>query len=118
VILTPNAEEARALTGEEDVEAAARALAGRTGAPVLVTLGADGALLLDGEPERLPALAVQVVDTTGAGDAVNGALAAELAAGRALPDAARFALAAAALSTTAPGARAGMPRRDEIAAAL
>jgi ribokinase len=118
VVLTPNADEARELAGEQDVEAAARALAARTGAPVLVTLGADGALLLDGDAERLPALAVEVVDTTGAGDAVNGALAAELAAGRPLRDAARFAMAAAALSTRAPGARAGMPRRDDVLTAL
>ena len=118
MILTPNADEARALTGEDDVEAAARALAARTGAPVLVTLGAEGALLLDGEAERLPALRVDVVDTTGAGDAVNGALAAELAAGRPLRDAARFAMAAAALSTRVAGARAGMPRRDDVLAAL
>jgi ribokinase len=116
VLLTPNADEARALTGEDDVEAAARALAARTNAPVLVTLGADGALLLDGAagPERLAAPKVVPVDTTGAGDTVNGALAAELAAGRPLRDAVRFALAAAALSTQAAGAREGMPRRDEV----
>jgi ribokinase len=113
-ILTPNASEAAQLTGERDPEAAARALSARTGAPVLITLGADGALLLDGDAERIPAPAVDVVDTTGAGDTVNGALAAELAAGRDLRDAARFALAAAALSTRAEGARGGMPRRDEV----
>ena len=118
VVLTPNADEARVLGGERDAEAAGRALAARTGAPVLVTLGAAGALLLDGDAERLPALAVEVVDTTGAGDAVNGALAAQLAAGRPLRDAARFALAAAALATGAAGARAGMPRRDDVLAAL
>ena len=118
VILTPNAHEARALAGEDDVEAAARALAARTGAPVLVTLGAEGALLLDGDVERLPAPSVDVVDTTGAGDAVNGALAAELAAGRPLREAARFAMAAAALSTRVAGARAGMPRRDDVLATL
>jgi ribokinase len=117
VILTPNAHEARALTGEEEVEGAARALAARTGAPVLVTLGGEGALLLDGEAERLPAPAVEVVDTTGAGDAVNGALAAELAAGRPLHEAARFAMVAAALSTRVAGARAGMPLRGEVLAA-
>jgi ribokinase len=114
-LLTPNASEAESLTGERDPAAAARALYARTGAAVLVTLGAQGALLFDGgEPERLPAQAVKAVDTTGAGDTVNGALAAELAAGRELAAAARFALAAAALSTRAPGARGGMPRRDEV----
>ena len=115
VLLTPNADEARELAGIDDVEAAARAL----GARLLVTLGADGALLLhEGVAERLPAPRVNVVDTTGAGDTVNGALAAELAAGRPLRDAARFALTAAALSTRAAGARAGMPPRDEVLAAL
>ncbi len=119
VVLTPNADEARELAGEDDVEAAARALAARTAAPVLVTLGAEGALLLDGgDAQRLPAPPVRVVDTTGAGDTVNGALAAELAAGRPLAEAVRFALAAAALSTTAAGARTGMPRRDEVLASL
>jgi ribokinase len=114
-ILTPNASEAAQLTGEREPEAAARALNARSGAPVLVTLGADGALLLDdGEVVRMPAPAVEVVDTTGAGDTVNGALAAELAAGRELHDAVRFALAAAALSTRAEGARGGMPRRTEV----
>ena len=113
-ILTPNASEAAQLTGEREPEAAARALAAKTGAPVLVTLGADGALLLDGDIERIPAPRVDVVDTTGAGDTVNGALAAELASGRELREAVRFALAAAALSTTAEGARGGMPRRDEV----
>jgi ribokinase len=118
VILIPNADEARELAGEEDAEAAARALATLSGAAVLVTLGAGGALLVDGGAvERLPAPAVDVVDTTGAGDAACGALAAELAAGRPLLEAARFAMTAAALSTRAAGARAGMPRRDEIVAA-
>jgi ribokinase len=117
-ILTPNATEAAQLTGEEDPEAAARALRERTRAPVLVTLGGEGALLLDddGTAQRLPAPRVEVVDTTGAGDALNGALAAELAAGRPLADAARFAIAAAARSTTREGARGGMPRRDEVPA--
>jgi ribokinase len=118
-VLTPNASEAAELSGEDDPEQAARVLSERTGAAVLITLGADGALLLEpgGEPTRLPATKVDVVDTTGAGDTVNGALAAELARGASLPDAARFALAAAAISTTKPGARGGMPRREEVRAA-
>ena len=114
-LLTPNATEAAALTGEDDPEAAAAALTARTGAAVLVTLGASGALLVDaGSCQHLPALQVTPVDTTGAGDTVNGVLAAELAAGRPLAAAARTAMAAAARSTLATGARAGMPRRDEL----
>jgi len=113
-ILTPNAGEARELTGEEEPEAAARALRERTGAPVLITLGADGALLVVDEVAHIPAPRVQVVDTTGAGDTLNGALAAELAAGRDLREAAAFAVRVAALSTRVAGAREGMPRRDEV----
>ena len=117
-ILTPNEGEASALTGERDAEAAARALAARTGAPVLVTLGARGVLLLDGaNAEVLPAPRCEVVDTTGAGDTFNGALAAELAAGRSVRDAAAFAVTAAALSVGAAGARGGMPRRADVEAA-
>jgi ribokinase len=115
-ILTPNAHEAARLTGEDDPERAARALRARTGAPVIVTLGGDGVLVLEHDDaiERIPAPKVDVVDTTGAGDTFNGALAAELAAGRALTDAARFAVAAAARSTTGEGARGGMPRREDV----
>jgi ribokinase len=120
-ILTPNAGEASALSGEEEPEAAARALAARTGAPVLVTLGRDGVLVARKVSdtflaERLPAPSVTAVDTTGAGDTFNGALAVALAEGRPLRDAAAFAVAAAALSTRAAGAREGMPRRDEVGA--
>ena len=86
---------------------------------MLVTIGADGALLSPATRSSvLPAPAVDVVDTTGAGDTVNGALAAELAAGRPLREALRFAMAAAALSTRAAGAREGMPRRDDVLATL
>jgi ribokinase len=114
-LLTPNATEAAALTGEDDPELAAGALAALTGAAVLITLGASGALLLDaGSRLHLPAGQVTPVDTTGAGDTVNGVLAAELAAGRPLAAAARTAMAAAAQSTLTTGARAGMPRRDEL----
>jgi ribokinase len=114
-LLTPNASEAMALAGEDDAEAAAVALAARTGAPVLVTLGARGALLVDGdEHELLAAAPVEVVDTTGAGDTLNGALAAALAGGSGLREAARLAVRAASLSTRRPGARGGMPRADEL----
>jgi ribokinase len=118
-VLTPNAAEALALTGAADPEAAARSLTERTGAPAIVTLGAEGALLAEpgAAAERIGAWAVEVVDTTGAGDAFNGALAAGLASGAPLADAVRLAVTAAGMSCRAAGARAGMPRREELRAA-
>jgi ribokinase len=106
-ILTPNREEARALTGEADPTAAARALIARTGAAVVVTLGADGALLVtpEGTATTIPAPAVRAIDTTGAGDVLSGTLAAALAAGVALPEAVSAAASAAARSVTVVGAR-------------
>ena len=118
-LLTPNAAEACVLSGVQDPQAAARALAKRTGAPVVVTLGADGALLADGGGlERVAPLPVRAADATGAGDAFSGALACELAAGAALRDAVRFAVAAAGLSTEGRGARDGIPVRASIESAL
>jgi ribokinase len=116
-ILTPNETEATSISGKSSPESAAEALAGRTGAPVIVTLGGDGALLFEeGRLERLPALSVDVVDTTGAGDALNGILAAELARGAELREALRWALVGASLKTTVSGAQAGLPSREAIAA--
>lgn len=118
-ILTPNEAEAEMLSGAAGPEAAARALAARTSRPVVITLGADGALLLEGDRvERLPATRVAPVDTTGAGDALNGILAAELARGASLREALRWAMVGAALKTTVAGAQAGLPGREEIAARM
>ena len=94
---------------------------------VVVTLGAAGAFVSHREDKlrgdgrehyRVPAEAVQAVDTTGAGDAFNGALAASLALDPEQPFAAhvRFASRYAALSTERPGAAAAMPRRAEVEA--
>ena len=134
-IITPNAGEAAELTGEQDPEAAALALTARTGAPTLVTLGARGVLGATPVPGTFvaptpsaeplsartvpgtflaPAPQVAPVDTTGAGDTFNGALAVALAEGRNLQGAVAFAVAAAALSTRAEGAREGMPSRGEV----
>ncbi|HTU31571.1 MAG TPA: PfkB family carbohydrate kinase [Solirubrobacteraceae bacterium] len=99
--------------GSADAAVALRAL-GRAG-PTLVTLGAAGALVDDGDVvHSLPALAVEPVDTTGAGDCFCGILAARLAAGDELLDAARLATAGAALATLAPGARGALPGIEEI----
>jgi ribokinase len=122
-ILTPNAREAATLSGEADPERAAIALHRRTEAAVVVTLGGDGALVVDGPPgasktTRYAALHVDVVDATGAGDALNGILAAELARGAEFGDALRLATAGAALSTRAVGARTGLPTRSEVVEAL
>src|SRR5688500_609988 len=108
-IVLPNEGEATTLTGQSDPQAAARALAGQTRGPVIVLLGSAGALRHEpgGSPEteRLPAPTVAVVDTTGAGDAFVGALAAHLAMGKPLREAAAAAVEAASQSVTSAGAR-------------
>jgi ribokinase len=83
---------------------------------VVVTLGAAGALIVraGSAAVAVAAPAVHPVDTTGAGDTFNGALAAGLADGLDLVGAVRRAVAAASLSTTRPGARGGMPTRAEL----
>jgi ribokinase len=117
-ILTPNAGEAASLTGESDPEHAAIHLAARTGTWVIVTLGPAGALVVRGDQAQLvPAWPVDALDMTGAGDAFSGVLAGALAAGLDVPSSVRRANVAAALSVTAIGARAGMPRTDQIDAA-
>jgi ribokinase len=86
-------------------------------ATVVTTLGAAGCVVVQGPLEtQVPGIAVDVVDTTGAGDCFAAALAYALATGRAPRDAARFAVAAAALSVTQPGARGGHPTRAETTA--
>jgi ribokinase len=121
VLLTPNAGEAAAVARSDgrDPVADARAITGRTGAPVVVTLGGDGALVADpaGGVERVPPRPAAARDTTGAGDTFNGVLAARLAAGDDLVEAVRTANVAAALSVTAVGARGGMPTGEAITAA-
>ena len=85
---------------------------------ILVSVGPAGGLLVEaGRSTAIPAPVVTVVDTTGAGDALNGALAAGLAGGMPLADASRRAVTAASLAVTRAGAREGMPRLDELQAA-
>jgi ribokinase len=121
-VLTPNEGELAALAGADGgPAAAAKRLLGPDpgGRAVLVSLGERGALLVVGGRTRtIPARRVEAVDTVGAGDALNGTLAAGLAAGRSLTEAAQRAVLAASLATTRPGARAGLPTADELEAAL
>jgi ribokinase len=89
------------------------------GGHVLITLGDRGALLVGEEgPLWVPAATVAAVDTVGAGDTLNGALAAGLASGLSVSEAARQAVAAASLATTRAGAREGMPTARELEAFL
>jgi ribokinase len=117
-VLVPNREELAALVGHPlpDLHAvadAARTLRGP--AAVVVTLGADGALLCEeGAVHLVPALPVTPVDTTAAGDAFCAALAVALAEGRPLHEAVRAANATAALTTTRPGAQPSLPTRAEV----
>ena len=111
----PSIEDAQALSGLKDAEAIID-WAHRLGAKcVLLKLGPDGALVSDGaRRERIPGYKVTAVDATGAGDCFCGACLARLAAGDSLWDAARYAYAAAALSTTGFGAVAPLPRPEAV----
>jgi ribokinase len=126
-VLVPNEGEATALAAPSPAAPsilspadAASALAERRAGAVIVTLGAAGSLLArPGAPVRLvPAFPVEAVDTTGAGDAYCGALAAALAGGAGLEAAMRRASAAGSLATTRPGAVPSVPTAAEVDALL
>ena len=114
--LTPNETELETLTGgADDVVSAARALLTGDDQTAVVTLGAKGAQIVTlDETALVPTFAVDVVDTTGAGDTFNAALAVGLSEGMALERAVRFANAAAALCVTKPGAADSVPYRADV----
>ena len=121
-LLTPNRGELAELSGGDSIDselaAAARSLPVREA--VIVTLGSAGALVVprDGAPRSVPSISIEAVDSTGAGDAFNGALAAALAGGGDLDAGVRRAVTAGGLATTRAGAREGMPTAAELEAAL
>lgn len=121
-IVAPNETEAAALTGRaiasrDDAMAAAGDLLAQGAGAVLITLGADGALYRDvSRMLYCQALPVQAVDTTAAGDAYLGALAAALAEGQSLEQSLGFAASAAGLAVTRLGAQPSLGTRAEIAA--
>jgi ribokinase len=123
-VLTPNRGElaqcAHGEEGEDDEDLARHLIHAGVRQAVVVTLGADGALLVpaDGPAVHVAGHKVNAIDATGAGDTFSGALAAGLAEGRTIEEAVRRANVAAALSTTVPGARSGMPTLKRLDAAL
>ncbi|HEV7605611.1 MAG TPA: ribokinase [Candidatus Limnocylindrales bacterium] len=121
-IVTPNEGELAVLAGAAGGPAArAKRLLGPDPGrrAVLVSLGVKGAILVTaGGSRSIAAPKVEAVDAVGAGDALNGALAAGLAPGIELAEAARRAVIAASLAVTRAGARQGMPTAAELDAAL
>ncbi len=119
-VITPNQTEAELLTGIKvsclkSAEAAAKALRDKGALQAVITMGAKGAYVYDGDDGvMVDALKVAAVDTTAAGDVFNGALAVALTEGLELAEAVRFASKAAAVSVTRMGAQASAPYRAEL----
>ena len=110
---------AAAYTGQEDPQEALLALSQQEQKSVVVTRGADGCSGLSGEGFfHIPAFKVDPVDTTGCGDVFHGAYALALAQSKSVFEAARFASAAAALSTRELGGRRGIPFLEEVLSLL
>jgi ribokinase len=119
VLVVNEIEAATAAGSEGDVRALARGLARRHDLTCVVTLGALGAIAATPAGGwRIGPLTIEPVDTTGAGDAFVGVLAASLDRGRALPEALRHASVAAGLACTRLGAQTSQPLAAEIAARL
>jgi ribokinase len=120
-VLTPNETEAQILTGIEVTSnrdsacTAVKKLLEYGVKSVILTMGANGFLLgTDDEMEFVPAVKVNAIDATAAGDAFTGSLAVGLAQGKTLADAATFANYVAALSVTKMGAQSSMPAREAV----
>jgi ribokinase len=116
-VLVANEHEVGVLSGmgsPVDPASAARLLLDHGIASVVVTLGSRGAAVVTQHQETdIPAFPVEVVDSTGAGDAFVGNLARSLEAKQAIAQAVRFASAAAALSVRAEGAQPSMPTLEQ-----
>ena len=121
-VVNPNRGELARITGEavsdtDSVVAAARKLLSRGVGAVVVTLGGEGALLVDADgATAVPAYRIDAVDAVGAGDAFTAGLAVALARGDQLAPAVRYANAVAALATTRFGAQPSLPTAADVAA--
>ncbi|MET8246288.1 ribokinase [Streptomyces sp. NPDC005202] len=119
--LIVNEHEAKVILGGSGVsdgpEDWARALLAHGPRSVVVTLGAEGALVASAEQiARIPSVKVDAVDTTGAGDAFTAALAWRLGAGASLEEAAAYAARVGAAAVTRRGAQESFPTAAEVAA--
>ncbi|MET8830121.1 ribokinase [Streptomyces sp. NPDC004610] len=119
--LIVNEHEARVILGDACVSDSpadwARLLLAKGPRSVVVTLGAEGALVTSGDGvERVPSVKVDAVDTTGAGDAFTAALAWRLGQGESLAQAAAFAARVGAAAVTKAGAQESYPTAEEVAA--
>lgn len=111
--ITPNEHECRIVL--DDFTSPIEDLLAKYPNKLLMTEGSNGVLFHNGtEIVHVPSIAVDVVDTTGAGDTFNGALAVALSEGETLQKAIRFANIAGGLSVTKLGAQGGMPTRDRV----
>lgn len=119
-IITPNQTEARIILDIDDApnddEALAQLIAERIDGAVVMTRGSDGAIIVEnGETVRVdPVAAAQVVDTTGAGDSFNAALAVAVAGGSSLRDAAAFGAEAGSYTVTTNGVVPALPTHQDL----
>jgi sugar/nucleoside kinase (ribokinase family) len=119
-VFLPNETEALRVGGASTVDEAARELLAMGAAGVAIKRGDDGAIAMErgGALVSVPAIAVEAVDTVGAGDAFDAAFLAAWQERRPLADCLGFAVVAGALSTRAMGGTAGQATRAEIETAL
>ncbi len=114
-VLTPNENELMQLSGEDDLDKAIEKVLSLGVKNLVITLGANGARVVTDEiDQHIPAYEITAVDTTGAGDAFNGALAVALAEGKPLLEAVQYGMAAGALTATRHGAQPSLPTRDAV----
>ncbi|SIQ93049.1 ribokinase [Aeromonas sp. RU39B] len=122
-VLTPNETEASLLSGIDIIDIssareAARTIIERGAQRVIITMGSRGALIADSDQyKHIPAFPAVSIDTTGAGDAFNGAFAAAIANGKTIIQAATYAAAFASLAVEREGA-SNMPTHEQVAIRL
>lgn len=118
-ILIPNETEASAISGIdinnfETAAAAAERLKGMGVREVIITMGSRGSVVCDGDCTFVPAVKVNAVDTTAAGDTFCGGVCVALSEGKDLLEAVKFATAASSIAVQRPGAQDSVPNRCEV----